>query len=161
MRIGIVSDTHGHLANTRKAVDTLTEQGVDCVLHCGDVGSSEIVPLFGRWPTHFVFGNCDHDQADLTRIIELSEQTSHGEFGSIELNGCRVALLHGHDSQRFRETIASQEYDLVCYGHTHVPEHHYEGETLVLNPGALFRANPHTIAIVELPRRAVSLIEVG
>jgi uncharacterized protein len=161
MRIGIVSDTHGHLGNTRKAVEVLAGRGVECVLHCGDVGSSEIVPLFGRWPTHFVFGNCDHDGEELTRTIELSEQTSHGAFGSIELDGCPIAVLHGHDSRRLRETIASQKYRLVCYGHTHVPEHHYEGETLVLNPGALFRANPHTIAIVELPSLAVCTLEVA
>lgn len=161
MRIGIVSDTHGHLANTGNAVEVLASRGVDRVLHCGDVGSSEIVPLFGRWPTHFVFGNCDHDVDDLTRTIELSEQTSHGAFGSLELDGCRIAILHGHDSRRLRETIASQKYGLVCYGHTHVPEHHYEGDTLVLNPGALFRANPHTIAVVDLPQLAVCCIEVA
>jgi putative phosphoesterase len=161
MRIGIVSDTHGHLGNTKKAVEALASHGVECVLHCGDIGSSEIVPLFGRWPTHFVFGNCDHDQDELTRVIELTEQTSHGQFGSIELGGCRIGLLHGHDSRLFRETIASQKYGLVCYGHTHIPEHHYAGETLVLNPGALFRANPHTIAVVDLPQLAVCQIEVA
>ncbi len=59
-----------------------------------------------------------------------------------------------------RETIASQNYRLVCYGHTHLREFHYEGETLVLNPGALYRANPHTIAIVELPQLAVRSIEL-
>jgi putative phosphoesterase len=161
MRIGIVSDTHGHLGNTRKAVEALAAHEVECVLHCGDIGSSEVVPLFGRWPTHFVFGNCDHDEDALTETIELSEQTSHGAFGSIELDGCRIALIHGHDSRRFREAIASQEFGLVCYGHTHVPEHHYEGETLVLNPGALFRATPHTIAVVDLPSLAVRSIEVA
>jgi len=161
MRIGIVSDTHGHLGNTRKAVDLLETQNVACVLHCGDIGSTEVVPLFGRWPTHFVFGNCDHNEADMTEMIEISEQTSHGPFGQIELESCRIALLHGHDSKRMRETIASQRYGLVCYGHTHVPEHHYEGETLVLNPGALYRANPHTIAIVDLPQLSVCRLELA
>jgi uncharacterized protein len=161
VRIGIVSDTHGHLANTQKAVDVLAIEKVECVLHCGDIGSSEVIPLFGRWPTHFVFGNCDPDQESLAETIELCEQTSHGLFGSIELAGCPIALLHSHEPGRLRATIASQKYHLVCYGHTHVREHHYEGETLVLNPGALYRANPHTIAIVELPQLAVRSIEVG
>jgi len=104
-----------------KGVEALASHGVECVLHCGDIGSSEIVPLFGRWPTHFVFGNCDHDHDELTRVIELTEQTSHGQFGSIELGGCRIGLLHGHDSRRFRETIASQKYGLVCYGQPTFP----------------------------------------
>jgi hypothetical protein len=57
--------------------------------------------------------------------------------------------------------VNSQAYRLVCYGHTHVPEQHYEGKTLVLNPGALFRANPRTIAILELPSLEVETIEVA
>jgi uncharacterized protein len=161
MRMGVVSDTHGHLGNTQKAVEALTTADVECVLHCGDIGSSEVVPLFGRWPTHFVFGNCDHDEEALRDVIELCGQTSHGPFGSLELGGRRIALIHGHDSRRFRETVASQEFHLVCYGHTHLPEHHYEGDTLVLNPGALFRANPRTIAVVELPSLAIQDIEIG
>jgi putative phosphoesterase len=161
MRIGIVSDTHGHLGNTARAVEVLASLDVDCVLHCGDIGSPEIVPLFGHWPTHFVFGNCDHDEDALTETIELLEQTSHGAFGSIELDGCRIALVHGHDSRRFHDAVVSQEFRLVCYGHTHVPEHHYVGETLVLNPGALFRATPHTIAVVDLPSLDVRSIEVA
>src|SRR5262249_26664115 len=46
--------------------------------------------------------------------------------------------------------IASGAWDLVCYGHTHVAELHRAGRTLVLNPGALFRASPHTLAVVDL-----------
>lgn len=160
MRLGIVSDTHGHLSYTRKAVEALAAQRVERVLHCGDIGSSEIVPLFAPWPTHFVFGNCDHDQDELARTIELWEQTSHGLFGSVEVEGCSLALTHGHVSQLLRDAISSQKYRLVCYGHTHLREHHYEGETLVLNPGALFRANPHTIAIVDLPELRVTSIEI-
>jgi uncharacterized protein len=160
VRIGVVSDTHGHLGNTQRAVDVLGNEQVECVLHCGDIGSAEVIPLFGDWPTHFVFGNCDHDQESLTHIIDLCEQTSHGLFGSIELAGCPIALLHSHEPRRLGETIASQNYRLVCYGHTHLREFHYEGETLVLNPGALYRANPHTVAIVELPQLAVRSIEL-
>jgi len=159
-RIGIISDTHGHLGNARKAVDLLVSQNVDQVIHCGDIGSPEIVTLLDRWPTHFVFGNCDHDVDTLTEAIELANQTSHGLFGSIDVDGCRIAVLHGHEHQRFRETVSSQEFDLLCYGHTHVPEHHYEGKTLVLNPGALYRANPHTIAVIDCPSLTITSIEV-
>jgi Icc-related predicted phosphoesterase len=34
------------------------------------------------------------------------------------------------------------------------------GETLVLNPGALYRANPHTIAVVELPEVSATIVAV-
>jgi hypothetical protein len=34
-----------------------------------------------------------------------------------------------------------------------------EGTTLVLNPGALYRARPHSLAIVQLPAREVTILE--
>jgi uncharacterized protein len=156
MLIGVVSDTHGHVANTRQAVRMLESCEVEMVLHCGDIGSIDVVRLFDRWPTHFVFGNVD-DQLDLLRdAIEKAGQTCHGRFGELELAGRRIALLHSDDGPRFRETVVSGRYDLVCYGHTHFAEKHHEAATLVLNPGALYRARPHSLAIVRLPELEVT-----
>jgi putative phosphoesterase len=160
MRLGVVSDTHGHVANTLAAVRLLESFEVAEVLHCGDIGSTDIVPLFARWPTHFVLGNVDGEAPGLAEAIERAGQPFHGRFGSLELAGRRIAWLHSDDQRRFRETVAGGQWDLVCYGHTHVAEHHREGPTLVLNPGALFRARTHTIAVVELPALEVTLVSV-
>lgn len=151
MLIGIVSDTHGHLGYTREAVRVLEGLGVELVLHCGDIGSPDIVPLFAAWPTHFVFGNVDHDGDELQQAIEAAGQTCHRRFGTLEIAGVKIAFLHSDDGRLFDETIRGGEYDLVCYGHTHEAEQHKAGKTLVLNPGALYRASPHTLATVELP----------
>jgi putative phosphoesterase len=124
---------------------------VDIVIHCGDIGEASMVPLFDRWPTHFVFGNVDDNQHRLRAAIEGAEQTCHGMFGHIECEGKSIAFLHSHDAALFRETIQSGQWDLVCYGHTHIAEQHHVGDTLVLNPGAIYRANPHSLATVELP----------
>ncbi len=158
MLLGIVSDTHGHVANTQRAIRMLSSLDVDQVLHCGDIGSEAIARLFSDWPTHFVFGNVDDDQATLVAAIEACGQHCHGRFGRLEFAGRRIALLHGDETSRLREAIASGEFDLVCYGHTHQPEQHREGDTLVLNPGALYRAQPHTMAIVRLPEMEITHI---
>ena len=62
MRIGIVSDTHGHVEFTLPAVRLLESLEVERVLHCGDIGSTGVVEAFAGWPTDFVFGNCDYRQ---------------------------------------------------------------------------------------------------
>lgn len=160
MRIGVVSDTHGSIAPTRPAIRMLESLDVEAVLHCGDIGSEEVIKLFAPWPTHFVFGNCDYDHVDLRRAIEAAGQTCHGLFGEIELAGVRIALLHSHERRRFDEAIASGQYGLVCYGHTHVADQQRHGETLVLNPGALYRANPPSIAVVDLPAIEATVIKV-
>jgi len=158
MRLGIVSDTHGHVEHTRGAVRMLASLEVDRVLHCGDVGSAAVVELFAPWPTDFVFGNCDADRRGLAAAIAAAGKTCHGEFGALELAGKRIALLHSDDRRRFQQTLRSGEWDLVCYGHTHVAAIEHYGPTLVLNPGALYRANPHSLAIVELPAVEATIV---
>lgn len=160
MRIAVVSDTHGHAHLTRDALALVGKQPVAAILHCGDIGSPALIPLFADWPTHFVFGNVDYDAAELTAAIEQAGQTCHGRFGDLTLAGIRIAMLHSDDTGRFRETIRSGEYDLVCYGHTHVARCEREGKTLVLNPGALFRATPRSFAIVDLPELTVTSVVV-
>jgi putative phosphoesterase len=160
MRLGIVSDTHGNVENTRLAVRVLDSLGVDAVLHCGDIGSLEVVELLAGWPTHFVFGNCDTDLDNFAEGIRQLGQHCHGMFGDLAFEGLRVALLHSHDGRRFRQTIDCGEYSLVCYGHTHVAAIDRRGGTLVLNPGAMYRANPHSVAVVDLPAVEASIVPV-
>ena len=45
-RIGVVSDTHGHTVYARQAVRMLESLDVQLVLHCGDIGSADIVEMF-------------------------------------------------------------------------------------------------------------------
>jgi uncharacterized protein len=160
VRLGIISDTHGHVANTRPALRLFESLEVDTVLHCGDIGSPEIVELFAAWPTHFVFGNCDENTAELTAAIEVAGKTCHGQFADLTLEGIRIALLHSHDRRRFRQAVDSGDYRLVCYGHTHVAAIDHRGHTVVLNPGAIYRANPHSVAIVDLPAVQATIINV-
>ena len=160
MRVGVISDTHGHVELTRPAVRMLESLEVDAVLHCGDIGSIAVVELFAKWPTHFVFGNCDENTGAFAAAIERAGQTCHGMFGDLEFDGLKVALLHSHERNRFRDAIDSGQYRLVCYGHTHVAAIDRRGETVVLNPGAIYRASPHSIAVVDLAAVEASIIEL-
>ena len=156
MRIGVLSDTHGHVPNTLDAVRILESLEVKQLIHCGDIGSPQIVHLLSDWPTHYVLGNVDHDQQALQQAMDDVGHRFHGRFGELSIAGKKVAFLHGDDVRRLRETSASQEWDLVCCGHTHVANQEIKGRTLVLNPGAVFRAIQHSLAIVDLPSREVT-----
>ncbi|REK19331.1 MAG: metallophosphoesterase [Planctomycetota bacterium] len=160
MILGIVSDTHGHVEYTRQAVRMLESCQVECVIHCGDIGSPAIVELFRPWPAHFVWGNVDSEHDELRAAIAATEQSCHEDFGELELAGRRIAFLHGDDSPRLRQAIESGRYDLVCHGHTHRADCRQVGSTTVLNPGALYRAQPHSLAIVELPQLEITHVSV-
>jgi putative phosphoesterase len=160
MRIGVVSDTHGHVANTLAAVAQLTELQVDLVLHCGDIGSVQVVPFFEGWPSHFVLGNADDHEAGYRWVIEDQGAVFHGRIGRLELDGGKIAIIHGDDHRALQAAIASGQFDLVCTGHTHRRELRREGRTLVLNPGALYRANPKSFAVVEWPELDVTFVDL-
>ena len=149
MLLGVVSDTHGNIPNTQAAVRMLEALQLSAVVHCGDIGAAEIPPLFHLWPTHFVRGNVDRDSLAIQSAMPESG-TFHDRFADLTIAQRRIAVVHSDDFKRFRAAIDSGLYDLVCYGHTHVAEQHVEGKTLVLNPGALHRANPHSLAVVDL-----------
>jgi putative phosphoesterase len=160
MRIGVVSDTHGHTANALAAINLLVTLDVSRVLHCGDIGTEAIPPLFRAWPTDFVFGNCDNAREELTDAIRRAGLTCHGVFADLSMGERKVALIHSDDHRTFREVVGSRTYDLVCYGHTHVAKIEQIEGTMVLNPGALYRANPHSIAIVDLDTMHAEIIHL-
>ncbi|MEX2091814.1 MAG: YfcE family phosphodiesterase [Pirellulales bacterium] len=160
MRVGIISDTHGQVDFTRPAVRMFESLGVERVLHCGDIGSPEVVELFAPWPTDFVFGNCDTEQRLLRSVIERAGKVCHGELGDLEIEGIRIALLHSHDRRLFSASIGSGRYATVCYGHTHIAAVEQRGDTLLINPGAIYRAQPHSVAVLDLPVNTATIVEL-
>lgn len=154
MLLGVVSDTHGRIEASRRAVEVLRREGVDRVIHCGDMGSPAIPALFSEWPTKYVLGNVDDDPAALEQAIVAAGGEFSGLFGELEHDHVRLAFLHSHEPGRLMREIASGEWDAICYGHTHQAAMRYDGKTLVFNPGAVHRASPPQVGVIELPSLA-------
>jgi hypothetical protein len=149
MRIGIVSDTHGHLQYTLDAVRMLESLDVDRVIHCGDIGSADIPDLFSKWPTDYVLGNVDYNIQEIEQAAARLGHTLHGLQAELEWDGQRIAVTHGHFEAILNDYIESGDWDMVCHGHTHRSRNEKIGETLVFNPGAMYRAIVHSIGYVE------------
>ena len=160
MLIGVVSDTHSHVEYTQDAVRILTDRGAEMVLHCGDIGSVSIVRCFPELPAHFVLGNVDTNRDEVQEAVRQAGHTFHGRVGHVDAAGKRIVFLHGDDSRRLCQSIASEDTDLVCYGHSHVAEHHRENGKLVLNPGAIWRGEPPSVALVDLPSMRVETLRL-
>ncbi len=160
MRIGILSDTHGNRLMVNRALAELRERGITILLHCGDIDDAETVPLFRGFTTHFVFGNCDSDKAALREAMADIGATLHEHFGNLELEGVKLAFLHGDDTRMLRDVERSGHYDFLFYGHTHQAEEHRTGPTRVINPGALHRAQPKTFLVLDLASREVESVTV-
>lgn len=137
MILAVMSDTHDHIWNVRKALEFIRERGAEAVIHCGDF----IAPFMlkeldqAHIPVHGVFGNNDGDQYLLTKLsmTEFSHITLYGLMGELTLADFRVAFTH------YRAVAdglaASKQFDLVCFGHSHEAFHEKVGNTDLLNPG--------------------------
>jgi putative phosphoesterase len=160
MRIGILSDTHGRQRTAAAALRILRERGITTVLHCGDIDDTDTVQLFEGFAAHFVFGNCDWDRAGLRRAAAEIGATLQEPFGHLELEGVKIAFLHGDDGRLLRDVEQSGAFDFLFYGHTHEAEEHRTGPTRVVNPGALHRARTKTFVILDLADRTLESVVV-
>ncbi len=137
MQIGIISDTHDHHRNVRRAVEIFNEEGVQCVLHAGDITSASTIDLFaglrhGRLIA--VFGNCDVDRTSLGIAIEAVGGKVYRDRYQGQIDGRTVYMTHKPDT--IGTALDSGTYDLVIHGHTHRRDIRPSGGTLVINPGA-------------------------
>ncbi len=157
MLLAVISDTHGQTETTAMAVHVMKEEGVELVIHCGDVGGAAIVGVFETLPVHFVAGNCD-SSVTLQMAAESAGQTFHGRVGELFLQNRKIAFLHGDSNLAVQRLLEEGESDLIAFGHTHVAQCQWYGKTLLLNPGAMTRCEQPSIALVRLPELEVTPI---
>ncbi len=152
MKIGILSDTHDHQANTLAALAIFRAEGVSQLLHCGDITTPGFVGVFAGWTITFVSGNMDRQLAELADAARAIGATPPREQVSLTLDGHPIAMMHGHHDEVLQNLIEAQTYRYVLHGHTHARRDDRIGQTRVINPGALgsTRRGPRSVAVLDL-----------
>lgn len=150
MIIGILSDTHDHLSNTKIALAMLRNLGAEVVLHAGDYCAPFVIPLFSKWDIHGVFGNNDGDHFRIQQRFSEIGGHLHAEFMDQVFDGRRIAMYHGTQQGITDALIGCGTYDVVVSGHTHLTVNHVFGRTLHVNPGSVNGlGSPPTFAIYD------------
>jgi uncharacterized protein len=141
MLVGIISDTHGLLRP--EAVEAL--QGVDVIVHAGDVGGAEILSKLKEVaPVFAVRGNVDTEA--WARELPLSTV--------VEVNGASLYVLHNLQDLDLRPE--GGKFDFVVSGHTHQAEQFERHGVLYVNPGSAGPRRFHlpvTVALVDLGKK--------
>jgi uncharacterized protein len=158
--LGILSDSHDHVANLTAALQLLQSRGAQFFIHCGDFCQPEMLDHFVGLPAAFVWGNCD-DRHALQRYAAAMKLACHGDAGDLTLGGKRIAFLHGDDSARLHQLVTSQQYDYLLHGHTHIQDDRRMARTRIINPGALQRARIKTVALLDLSTDALEILTVA
>ncbi|MCX8204937.1 MAG: metallophosphoesterase [Candidatus Nezhaarchaeota archaeon] len=162
--VGLVSDTHDRLEAIRRAVEVFNEASVGLVLHAGDYVAPFTALAFKglRCRLIGVYGNVDGDRELLKeRYAELGE--IRGLLATLELEGVRIALLHGSPLELVEALAKCRDYDVVVHGHTHRPRAEKVREALVVNPGEAcgYLTGRATVALLELPSLKVEHLELA
>lgn len=149
MLVGILSDSHGRFVAVREALQIFDRMGVGHIIHCGDVGGTEVFDeLVGR-PCTFVWGNTDDVDAGVIQFLQTVGIPIPTKIPTtLELDGKSLAVFHGHEPE-FAATLRNPRFDYILHGHTHEPCDERQGPTRIINPGALHRARRKTVATLD------------
>jgi hypothetical protein len=161
MLVGIISDTHGRTEAMAAAMQLLQSQGATYFIHCGDVGSGRVLDYLAGLEAGFVWGNCDWDRSALERYARSIGVPCLGRFGEMVLEDKKLGVFHGDDARLKRKLLAEQRHDYLLQGHTHLAEDRRLGRTRLINPGALHRADPKSVAVLDTTTDRVVFLRVG
>jgi len=151
MLLALLSDTHDNVRATQTALALLQPHHPAAYLHAGDLVDPDMLAHFaGLAPFHFVFGNNEYDHAALRAVASSLNLHCHGELADLTFAGKRLAMLHGDDDALFSKLVRSGDYAYVIHGHTHARHDIRIGNTRIISPGALHRATPRSVALLDV-----------
>lgn len=129
MRILIVSDTHRHSNVLEKVLGKIGK--IDLMIHLGDVIDQEdFIRSIAGCPVEMVAGNNDF----FSKLPDEKE---------IMIGNYKVLLTHGHyyyvntGTKFILEEAETRGFDIVMYGHTHIPSIVQGKHAIALNPGSI------------------------
>jgi uncharacterized protein len=158
--IGIISDTHENEPAIHRAVEIFKRHKLDFVVHCGDIICPPMLEHFKGLSMKFVLGNNDGEVAGLNVKSKSMGWEPVREEMEFEHKGKKFYVYHGTNKTWLDAKISEDAYDYILTGHTHIKRDDKIGRTRVINPGALFRCKPYTIALLNVEKDKLEFIEV-
>ena len=160
MKLGIISDSHDHIPNIKKALEIFQNQGCEKFLHCGDYCSPFVLKLFKDFGIPFigVFGNNDGELLFLSKMAQGIGEIKKGPI-ELEISSRKIALMH--EPVYLEALRGSKHFDIVIYGHLH-QAHLDLNPPLLINPGECcgYLSGKPTVAIVDLTDLSARVIEI-
>ena len=131
LRVGLISDTHGHL--DPKVFDYFDE--VDQIWHAGDVGNESLIEELGAFkPILGVYGNIDGH-----KVRQLFPEDQRFTCEGVKVWMTHIGGKPPRYNPRVKPLIEKWRPDLFICGHSHIlaimPDPRIKG-VLYMNPGA-------------------------
>ncbi len=161
MKIGLISDSHDHIDNIRKAVQEFKDRGVYLVIHAGDIVSPPALKPFEGMRIAGIYGNNDGERPGLKKMFRRLGGELGGDFLALEEGDRKIAVYHGTVPALTEALVDCGKYDLVVTGHTHEIVNQQFGKTLSLNPGSAHGFGEQaTVMVVDMTNMDVELVSL-
>ena len=138
MKVMCISDIHGSIENLKKALERYKEENAEKLLILGDFSSYfhsstdyEIADILNNMAGSIIAvkGNCDSSYIDELFHFSL------GFLKTIDVNGIKVTLTHGHIYNR--NNLPENCGKIFLSGHSHVGMIEKIGDRIFANPGSI------------------------
>ena len=136
MKILVFSDSHNYCEKMIDIIKNLkSKTTLNYIIHLGDLvrDAKYLQEKFPDIPVLYVAGNCDYS-------YDRKEQEKEYELG-----GKKFFILHGHTRSAkisldpLKSIARQKKYDIILYGHTHIPREDYCDGTYIICPGSMYR----------------------
>lgn len=152
MKFIIFSDSHGYTNSMSDVLYDIDYKDCDLVIHLGDyVKDAEKLEIeHPNFNICFISGNNDF------KFIENNEKI-------LEVEGKRILACHGHKYnvkiglERLLITAKQRHFDIVLFGHTHIPYNNEIDGILFLNPGSITQNGAYCVLTIN---KGISVAEI-
>ena len=136
MLVGVVSDTHNNLKNTKKIITLFNEAKVSWVIHTGDICSAKTLQVFTALSCKLigVYGNNDRNEVGLDETSRKNSFDFKEPPYLVNIGNRNIAIFHEPDliGDFLSKNI---NIDVVLHGHTHRYKKEIKNGVLHFNPG--------------------------
>ena len=161
MKLLFISDIHGSLYYTKKALTVYKKENAEFIAILGDVlyhgarnplpleyNPKEVAQLLNEFADRIIAvrGNCDSEVDEMVLNFPIM-----ATYSTILYNGRRLFLSHGHVYNEDNLPKLS-DGDVFIYGHTHIPKAEKKGSIFIINPGSVTlpkENSPNSYGILE------------
>jgi putative phosphoesterase len=161
MKLVVISDIHGSLKYTQKAIEILNKEEGDYLLILGDIlyhgprnplpeeyNPKEVAEVLNKYRHKIIAirGNCDSEVDQM-----LLDFPCMGDYSIILYNNKRLFLTHGHIYNENNMPNIS-EGDIMLHGHTHILGFSRKDDISIINPGSIAypkQDNPHSYGLID------------
>ncbi len=133
MKILVISDSHGNIANLKHIMGFAKKIRAKAVIHSGDWNTLESVEavLSFRVPLYSVLGNADINH-EVEEILSSKCKKFDRVFLEFSLDGKKIGIVHN-----LKSLSQISNFDVLFCGHNHKQSESSRDGIKIVNPGAL------------------------